>query len=414
MAETNSQNSRHGDFDTTVRIVKPGFQYFIYGLVFFVLMVLLWSIFGKIPVKIKGKGVIVQREYESVVTSTYPGVVRQIYFKIGDSVEQGDRLIRLEQFDLDQQISEKLFEIDKALMEDSVKKVNLREEFIRHNAEVDKESSVLRQRIGVLEDESDYYAKLLNDKKELFDKGIISRSEYETAVFQKKQVDVNLNEARARLNALLKRNKQFNDNYRLQMLRLQKDMEDLENRKNDILAKSIKYTYIVSGFSGIVQEVIARKDVLVSPGEKLFTISSLSDGSRLDAVFFIPFNTLEQVTKGMAAHVAPFNVDKNRYGQILAGVTYVSEYPASNEYIAQTVNNDDFVNLVTAAGPVYMTRATLLTDSTTKSGLKWTSLGGAPYKIKEGTICEAEVIVDYYPPISYVIPWFKKFFQGND
>jgi len=413
MEEKDNTKLEPRDFDTSVKIAKSGINFFIIGVIFLTTLVFLWGIFGMIPIKIKGKGIIVKQKYENIITSNYPGVVSDILVNVGDTIHVGKKLVKLEQFELSLKLTDKLFYIKKTISEDSIKISNLQGEYRERLQNFQNQKQQLQEVIQSLEEKVQYLKKLINDKKDLLAKGIISKNDYEQTKFKYEQTRDKLAEEQNKLESLKTKELVYTNNINLQIKELKSVISEMQVQKNDLLSKSQKYSYISSAFDGIVQEIMAKKGVLVSAGEKLFTISGLSNKTKLEVDFFIAYNSLQQADVGMDAVVAPYNVDKNRFGQIKAKVTYVSNYPASNEFISKTINNNDFVNLVSMHGPVYFAKVVLNTDTTTVSGLKWTSFDGAPYKIKPGTICETQVYVDYVPPLSFVIPWFKKLMSDD-
>jgi HlyD family secretion protein len=55
----------------------------------------------------------------------------------------------------------------------------------------------------------------------------------------------------------------------------------------------------------------------------------------------------------------------------------------------------------------------LVTDDTTKSGYKWSTLSGPPTRIENGTACSATVVVTRLRPIEMVIPQMKNLLGEN-
>jgi HlyD family secretion protein len=229
------------------------------------------------------------------------------------------------------------------------------------------------------------------------------------ARFNLENEKLGLIDAQSKLSSVIYEEDAYLKNFTMQLLEVSDRIADMTKQKQTMLLRNEKYSYIISPYDGIIQEVLARKDNPVEVGEKLFTINPLNVSTKeLEISFFIPFNNQEQAAEGMDIVVAPFNVDKNRYGQIKGRLSQINSYPSTNEFIAKTTDNDDFVKMVTVKGPVYFAKGKLLTDSATISGLKWTSFKGTPYRINPGIICDVNIYVDYIRPISFVIPWIKK------
>jgi len=60
-----------------------------------------------------------------------------------------------------------------------------------------------------------------------------------------------------------------------------------------------------------------------------------------------------------------------------------------------------------------MTKLSLKIDKNTVSGYQWTSAQGPPYKITNGTLCKATVVVKKQPPVTLVVPFLKKWLLGE-
>jgi hypothetical protein len=65
-------------------------------------------------------------------------------------------------------------------------------------------------------------------------------------------------------------------------------------------------------------------------------------------------------------------------------------------------------------GPVYYARAKLVNDSSTVSGLKWSSKDGPPFKIEAGVLCSSQIYTSFKPPLSFVVPWIKNKMDNNE
>jgi len=407
--ETKDTKSGAGDFDSSVQIASPGIKYFVFGVLFLTLMVLLWSIFGKIPVKIQGKGIIVSNTYDKSILSDYQGIIRDIYKKSGDTVHTGDQLMMLEQFELTLQTQQRIFEIHRSIKEDSMKLMSLENERILQLQNFGIRKQKLKELIKSFKERIKFYEKLFLEKKDLTEKGIISQTELKQAQFNLENEKLGLIDAQSKLSTVIYEEDAYLKNFTMQLLEVSDRMEDMAKQKQTMLLRNDKYSYIISPYDGIIQEVLTHNENPVEVGEKLFTINPLNINTKqLEISFFIPFNNQQQAAKGMEIVVAPFNVDKNRYGQITGQLAKINSYPSTNEFIAKIADNEDFVRMVTENGPVYFARGKLLTDSSTISGLKWTSFEGAPYKINPGIICDVNIYVDYIRPVSFVIPWIKK------
>ncbi|HGY5559036.1 MAG TPA: biotin/lipoyl-binding protein, partial [Prochlorococcus sp.] len=62
----------------------------------FSLSILLWSIFGRLPVRIEGRGVLMRTESLQLIQSETTGRIKDLKVKVGDCVKQGTSLALIE------------------------------------------------------------------------------------------------------------------------------------------------------------------------------------------------------------------------------------------------------------------------------------------------------------------------------
>ena len=130
-----------------------------------------------------------------------------------------------------------------------------------------------------------------------------------------------------------------------------------------------------------------------------------------DLVAFIPFNSNAVVEPGMKAMIEPFTVNHNLYGWLMGKVVEVNHFVSNTNSIIDELNNPDLVALIQQQGPTYRVKIALIPDASTKSGFQWSNKKGPPYAINTGTLCRASIVVKQKPPIDYIIPIFKSYFE---
>jgi len=107
----------------------------------------------------------------------------------------------------------------------------------------------------------------------------------------------------------------------------------------------------------------------------------------------------------MAVQVIPDNVERNRFGGIIAKVVSVSPLPVTKEGALNTVGNAEMVQgLLTGPGSWVEVTAQLQDDPSTFSGYRWSSSRGPRLKISPGTTTAARVTLERRAPASYVVP----------
>jgi len=81
--------------DRMIVITSPSLWMAVIGAALIVVVALVWSIFGKLPVKQEASGILVPDQGAYTLSSETAGVVSSIDVKLGDYVEQGDVMVTL-------------------------------------------------------------------------------------------------------------------------------------------------------------------------------------------------------------------------------------------------------------------------------------------------------------------------------
>lgn len=398
---------------SSVRIVASGVNYFLICILFLSLVLLLWGIFGKIPINVNGVGRISSVVNEMTIISNYPGIVSEIYKGKGDTIHVGDRLMGLSELDLLQAIDESQLELNQKIREDSIK-INslLNEKRLQTQTFLLNKTSVLHT-IKHTRDKIAYYEKLWQDKKSLQEKGILTETELKETEFSLNELRTSLVDQESEWKNVNYNEKTYLNNLRIQINQLKAATSMLQKKLTNLKVKHERYSYITSIYDAVIIEVLVNKNETIDGGRKVYTVKLLGNESDLYIDMFIPYDQKAKTDKGMDAVVDPFNVDKNRYGQIKSKIVEYNDFPSTDEFMLNLLVDKDVVEMFTSRGPVYYCKALLEKDSATVSGLKWTSRKGVPFKIKPGMLCNVEVHVNYVSPISLIIPWFRQKMQDE-
>ena len=113
----------------------------------------------------------------------------------------------------------------------------------------------------------------------------------------------------------------------------------------------------------------------------------------------------------MEALVSPSTVQPQEYGFIKGKVTYVSEFPVTQQGMLTSIKNDQLAKNLLAAGPLFEVHVELDKDEKSYSGFKWTSASGPEITIQEGTSCIGKLTLLEERPVTIVVPALKKFFE---
>jgi multidrug efflux pump subunit AcrA (membrane-fusion protein) len=159
---------------------------------------------------------------------------------------------------------------------------------------------------------------------------------------------------------------------------------------------------VTTPVSGRVIELDAKLGQYSSFGTPLMTIAPT--GSRLQAVVYVPVAQAQSLRPGTPVRIAPLSAPSSQYGTIKGTVQSVSPYPASPARIALLVGqNQSLEQALSAGGPPIEVVVTLQENSSTKSGLQWTTRQGAPFHIAGGSLFQASFLLPTRSVLSTVI-----------
>jgi hypothetical protein len=172
-------------------------------------------------------------------------------------------------------------------------------------------------------------------------------------------------------------------------------------------------TKIRSPYDGKVLEIKANESNLVERGTPILSIEEIEEatvgGQSLEAVIYAPPAEGKKVESGMAVHIAPSTVPREKYGLLRGTVRTVGQYPATAQGMFRTLGNADLVKALSAEGAPIEIRAQLIPDNETSAhcNYMWTSSTCPDFEIDSGTLIDASVIIDEQCPLSLVLPGFE-------
>ena len=97
-------------------------------------------------------------------------------------------------------------------------------------------------------------------------------------------------------------------------------------------------------YTGRILEVVVEQGTLVSAGEPVLRLDLAGRTVRgLEAIIFVPSGHGKQIRAGMPVLIAPTTVKQEEYGQMLAKVTSVSDFPATVKGMQRMLKNEKLV-----------------------------------------------------------------------
>lgn len=374
---------------------------------------IVWGIFGSVPEKVYGQGILIQTSGIFNVVSQSSGPVVEVKVRIGDHITGGQVVAEIAQIDLTDKITETEEEINElqkkhaSLIRYGEKDIELQTELVANQREDLKQANEnLKRQLNWLREKA-------KDQEQVLQKGLITRQSLRDTLENIDTIE-----------------QQVNDNYRqiqqtfIQLLDIENQHEqELLNSQQSIDAARIQlvnlkhqldvYANVVSPYSGQVLDIMIERGRTANPGDPILQLELAgTTEDTLDVVFFINATDGEKVSPGMTAEVSPANVKQEEYGFMLGTVSSVSQYPATQQGMYRILQNDALVQAMTGGGVVIEVNADLISDPETHSGYNWSSSKGPMVQVKSGLLCTVGVTYKEHPPISLVIPIFKKYVLG--
>ena len=373
---------------------------------------ILWSFMGTVKTKLDVIGVVLGGEVHEVV-ATSQGQLVELKVAIGDKVKKGDVIATIQQPELFQQIEDA-----KAALSDRKFEMGKLSSYGNQGTQLQGEIiSQTRLSIkGEIESEKKKVAFLYNQLESenvLLSKGLITKSQVANT---KQQIEASKNAIERLKGQIVETSSQQND--------LGFDMQQKVTLQNQRIAEAERNLQflterhdnqrnIKSPYDGEVVEVLTDSGIVVSLGTPLFKLKNINETkqAQLRGVLYIPSKDGKKIKKGMEALVVPSTVQPEEYGFIKGKVTYVSDFPITQQGMLTSVKNDQLAKGLLAGGPLFEVHVDFQKDPMSYSGFKWTSATGPDLFIKEGTSCMGKITINEEPPVTTVVPAFKKFFD---
>ncbi|ETX08723.1 MAG: hypothetical protein ETSY2_03715 [Candidatus Entotheonella gemina] len=322
--------------DHLMQVVKP--KDWIVVVLFAVLAtaVILWSLFGRLPTAVDGRGVLIRPR--SIVEFQAPttGQLVSLDVRVGDPVKAGQRLGTIDQADIRQRLQDERLKL-KTLLAQGQSQRRLQDE--QHRLE---RRSIELQRADIRKQRRDAEAKTpllqqrLASRQRLEALGMLPRLSDERLLAEQAHQE-NLDKIAALVaqdQQLQARLKQFETERKREVL---EDLEDAASRQNEIQAVQSqiaryegeleRHGRIVSPHSGRILEITVHANQRVEAGMRLGSIERDVPGTSLVGLAYFPIKTGNKMVPGMTIHMAPDSVSRARFGSLVGTVRSVSSFP---------------------------------------------------------------------------------------
>lgn len=347
------------------------------------LAVLVWSVFGSIPTRVQGQGILIRGGALREVKAGAEGELVELDVRLDESVTQNQLLGRIAVPSLEektksaaQKVTGLEAEYESALVEDEATIDANKADVARTMVELQKVSEELR------------------NKKRSYEKGLITRS----SLLSFERDKITLEASLTRLNGNIRQLEQKLRQRKLELDAARREMEELQStgERGATLSATV---------AGRVIELKKAVGDRVTAGEVVALLEPFT--GEMEPIVFVPSTQGKRIRPGMEAQISPSTVKTEEYGYMKGTVAYVGEYPVTPEAAAAVVANESLVRELLGNTAKIQLRASILPRPETPTGYAWSSSNGPPFKIASGTRVTISVIVDRRRPITFVLPLIK-------
>ncbi len=399
--------------DQMMRITNPKGWIALVSIGILLVCAVFWSIWGSIPDKVMGQGILVKSGGEFIISANGTGRVQDIFFSPGDTVQVGQVVALIFQEGIIAQIENARSKIED-LNEERDRIVQFgTEETGLEGQSIEQQRQTIQQNILKLTERVKWLNEKIENQKTVVEKGLITRQELINTQEELSAAQHNINEEQNNLKQLAIKEVQIANQQKRELaaadLKISEAERDLKQLQNELSEKA----KVVSPYMGRILEISVDKGVMINQGSRMMGIELVGKQIKnLEAVLYFSPGEGKKIQLGMNARIAPSNVQIEKYGFMKGIVTYVAEFPSTSQGMMRVLQNEELVRgLSMGAAPIEV-RADLIPDPRTPSGYKWSSSKGPSIKINSGTLCSATVTISEEPPYNLVVPLFKKHILG--
>ncbi|MCH9033843.1 MAG: NHLP bacteriocin system secretion protein [Planctomycetes bacterium] len=463
-SEALDQLSSPEQLDQLLQVVSRKSWLPLLGMAAVIIMALIWSVAGTIPITVEGAGQLHYKDSLRSLPSPAAGRIASLGLVVDEEIEMGQELGKIDQPDLRQRLEQENVRRDK-LEKRFRELLKLREKRRKNETKLNEENrkrltertEATAARASNLKKRSEeYFSELkktlakLTTERDALGKDLKARLD--------KVLDMIANETAQRGEELKPRNdflenKTASDDIRLRIqqielsrigsvslyerqmelvaeLKAEKQALDVEEEKSEALFQEFKLDnelsiseadgnikrikeqlssegQVSSVWAGRVIEVTGTKGQFVEEGQRLATIRiEIKDGPLIAYAYF-DVKDGKKIDEDDVAHVTPTTVKRERYGSIIGRVTAVSDYPVTTEAVQTHVGNAEVARRLTAGGDKIEVTVELK-RSTTGEGFEWTSGKDPEIDISAGMNVTVRINIEQRTPISFVIPILRQ------
>ena len=394
------------ELDHLVAITKPSDWILAAVLTVTLVGAIAWGIYGRIPSRVSGQGILVGNGRVVDAVSAAEGRLASLGVAVGDHVERGQVIAQISQTDTEQRHRNAVETYNERQREHDDMTTRVAAELAAKASNFDKLEAAFNRVIEATDRRVRFLAVDVQNLEQLMTKGLTTRK-----ILEDRRLE--LTEAQQRWtdsqNEILKLHAQKTDLETQRQRELQQAEFAANNARRDMqaLAGTLgRNSEILSPIAGRVLEIKTSAGSVLAVGTPVVLIED--EGAKLEAVVYIPADQGKSVKAGFQVRVAPSTVKREEFGTMIGVVSSVSAFPVTPQGMTAVLHNDQLVKVFSHDGAPYAVAVSLEQDPSSPSGYRWAVGNGPQVHLSSGTLAQAEITTRNRRPLDLVVPLLRK------
>ena len=371
------------------------------------LSVVLWSVFGRLDYQAQGLGMIMRTDGNIFTTqATVTGVVRDVKFRAGDRVKEGDVIAEIQVDSLEAQRQANLRDIASLTRQLAKTMADTDVEITQETQSTDSQIKSASIKIANYQLQLKTLQDILKLQQAEMAQGYATLVQVQQTQSQVYQTLQTIGDATSQLSTLNTQLRDYIDQRQAAVLKQEQQLTDAKSQLSETNANIEENSVIRAPVSGTMTEIAIFNGGQVTSGTSIASFARAGPG--LEVIAFFPVTQGKSILMGMPSLVSPTYIEQEIYGSLVGEVSSITDYVVDNSEIKARLGDSQLAQTVTAQGAVLQARLHILPDPNGQSGLKWTSGTGAPIAVKPGAMCSVSVVTQRIRPIELVVPLIKR------
>lgn len=381
-------------YDEPLRVMRSWAWIAGMALVALAVILLMWSALVDVPVKVRGRGILLPPGGISDIVADTDGRIESLLVRPGDRVAMSQTVALVDQSEVRLQLALAEGQAEDARRQfDSLVAFHRREEAaadafrVARDAALAQNLVLLQERLAMMQQREEVLRTLAQQNLVNRDRFLFSRVE----VFQvHEQIAAARNErGQLVLDQALKRTQRERET-----LEAERRADETSRQVSALRERLSRLGAINAPFAGRVVEVKVNDGQVVQRGVPILAIEREPESGPAGpvAVIYVTAQDGKRLAENMAVEISPSSTRREEHGVVRGRIERVADVPSSSAGLLRTLQNDQLVRGFTADGAtLFEVLVRLEADPSTRSGLRWTTGRGPDFLIESGTLAEAEV-----------------------